>query len=130
MPDPGPNLPGWLVGSGLKPAVIFECVGATGMIDSLMMAAPQDARIVIVGLCFAQDHFYPMSGISKELNLIFSNSFTLAEYEQTLRNIGEGKLDVGPLITGKTGLSGVMLAFRDLERADTHAKILIEPWRD
>ena len=128
-PDPGPTLPGWLVGSGLKPAVIFECVGARGVIDQLMSGAPQDARIVVVGLCQEHDTIFPMSGIGKELEIIFSNSFHRHEFAETLSNIAEGRIDVDPLITGKVGLAGVERSFRDLENPDAHAKILIEPWR-
>ncbi len=130
LPDPGPTLPGWLVGSGLKPAVIFECVGGPGIIQEILNGAPQDARIVIVGLCFEEDRFQPMTGMGKEVSLIFSNSFYRREYAETLRHLAEGEIDVAPLITGKVGLDGVAHAFDELENPKNHAKILIEPWRD
>jgi threonine dehydrogenase-like Zn-dependent dehydrogenase len=130
LPDPGPTLPGWLVGSGLKPAVIFECVGGPGIIDEIMAGAPQDARIVVVGLCFDEDRFQPMSGMRKELQLVFSNSFHRHEYAQSLHHLAEGMIEAGPLVTGKVGVGGVAHAFEELEHPEHHAKILIEPWRD
>jgi len=129
LPDPGPTLPGWLVGSGLKPAVIFECVGGPGIIDEIMAGAPQDARIVIVGLCFDEDRFQPMTGIRKELSIVFSNSFNRAEFAETLRHLGDGKIDAATLVTGKVGVDGVAGAMKELESPQAHAKILIEPWR-
>ncbi|HJU10058.1 MAG TPA: alcohol dehydrogenase catalytic domain-containing protein, partial [Candidatus Binataceae bacterium] len=39
-PAKAPQLPPWLPGPALRPAVIFECVGVPGMIESVMAAAP------------------------------------------------------------------------------------------
>jgi hypothetical protein len=36
---------------------------------------------------------------------------------------------VRPLITGRIGLAEVGQAFQDLANPETHAKILVEPWR-
>jgi 2-desacetyl-2-hydroxyethyl bacteriochlorophyllide A dehydrogenase len=127
-PDPGPNLPGWLVGSPYRPAVIFECAGGPGLIDQLIAEAPQDARIVVAGLCHGPDTFHPLAAVHKEINLRFSNSYTREHFATTLRLIGEGLLDVRPMITATVGLSGVAQAFEDL-RARRQAKVLIEPWR-
>jgi threonine dehydrogenase-like Zn-dependent dehydrogenase len=129
LPDPGPTLPGWLVGSGLKPAVIFECVGGPGIIQELISGAPQDARIVVVGLRFEEDRFQPMTGMRKELQVTFSNSFHRHEFAETLHHLAEGMIDADPLVTGKVGLGGVADAFTALESPNKHAKILIEPWR-
>jgi threonine dehydrogenase-like Zn-dependent dehydrogenase len=130
LPDPGPTLPGWLVGSGLKPAVIFECVGGPKIIDEIMTGAPQDSRIIVVGLCFEEDRFQPMTGMRKELEIVFSNSFHRHEYAESLHHLADGKIDAAPLITGKVGVGGVEHAFHELEHPQHHAKILIEPWRD
>ena len=54
-----------------RPAVIFECVGVPGVIDSIMAAAPGNARIVVVGVCMERDHIEPLFGINKELNIQF-----------------------------------------------------------
>ena len=129
MPDPGPTLPGWLVGSGLKPAVIFECVGGPGIIDAIMTGAPQDARLVVVGLCFDEDRIQPMTAMRKELQIVFSNSFHRHEYAQSLNHLAQGAIDATSLITGRVGIDGVAHALDELENPQRHAKILIEPWR-
>src|SRR5271167_2648967 len=54
-PNAAPS-PGFMSDLGLKPAVIFECVGVPGVIDQIMMRAPRAARIVIVGVCMQSDH--------------------------------------------------------------------------
>src|SRR5215831_18659044 len=49
-PAKAPQLPPWLPGPALRPAVIFECVGVPGVIDSIMAVAPANARLVVVGV--------------------------------------------------------------------------------
>jgi threonine dehydrogenase-like Zn-dependent dehydrogenase len=124
-----PQLPPWVSGPALRPAVIFECVGVPGVIDQIMSSAPQGARIVVVGVCMEQDTIQPMFGINKELNLQFVLGYNREEFAATLRHIAEGALPTEPLITGKVGVEGVAQAFEDLGSPEHHAKILVEPWR-
>ena len=128
-PSKAPALPPWLPGPALRPAVIFECVGVTGVIDQLMLNAPPQARIVVVGVCMERDTFEPMFGINKELNLQFVLGYTPQEFAATLNHIAEGKVNVTPLITAKVGVEGVAQAFQDLASPERHAKIIVEPWR-
>jgi threonine dehydrogenase-like Zn-dependent dehydrogenase len=127
-PAKAPQLPPWLPGPALRPAVIFECVGVPGVIDSIMTAAPANARIVVVGVCMERDSFEPMFGINKELNLQFALAYSGEEFAQTLHNLAQGTVNGDPLITGKVGVEGVARAFEDLASPETHAKIIVEPW--
>ena len=129
-PSKAPQLPPWLPGPALRPAVIFECVGVPGVIDSIMTAAPSNARVVVVGVCMERDSFEPMFGINKELNLQFVLGYNGEEFATTLHNLAEGKINGDPLITGKVGVEGVAKAFEDLASPETHAKIMVEPWRN
>jgi threonine dehydrogenase-like Zn-dependent dehydrogenase len=129
-PAKAPKLPPWLPGPALRPAVIFECVGVPGVIDSIMTAAPANARVVVVGVCMERDSFEPMFGINKELNLQFVLGYNGEEFATTLHNLAEGKINGDPLITGKVGVEGVAKAFEDLASPETHAKIIVEPWRN
>ena len=122
-----PPLP-WMPGPARRPAVIFECVGVPGVIDSIMSAASPGARMVVVGVCMEKDSFEPMFGINKELNLQFVLGYTPAEFADTLHHLAEGKVNGDPLITGKVGVEGVAQAFQDLGSPERHAKILVEPW--
>jgi threonine dehydrogenase-like Zn-dependent dehydrogenase len=124
----GPRPP-WMTGPALRPAVIFECVGVPGVIEQIMMAAPSNARMVVVGVCMERDAFEPMFGINKELNLQFVLGYNGDEFRDTLRNIAERKINVEPLVTGKVGVEGVAGAFEELGSPERHAKILVEPWR-
>ena len=128
-PARAPQLPPWMPGPALRPAVIFECVGVPGVIETIMAAAPAQARMVVVGVCMERDHIEPLFGINKELNLQFVLGYTGEEFADTLRNLAEGKVKGDPLVTGKVGVEGVAQAFEDLASPERHAKILVEPWR-
>ncbi len=128
-PATAPKLPPWMPGPALRPAVIFECVGVPGLIESVMSGAPGNARIVVVGVCIERDHIEPVMGITKELNIQFVLAYSPEEFAATLHRLAEGSINADPLITGKVGVEGVAKAFEDLASPETHAKILVEPWR-
>ena len=117
----------WL--PALKQALIFECVGIPGVIQSIFEGAPRDARIVVVGVCMETDTSEPMLGIMKELNVQYVLGYTPAEFASSLRLLAEGKVDAAQLITGTVGLDDVAQAFNDLANPERHTKILIAPWR-
>lgn len=119
----------WTPAPARRPALIFECVGVPGMIHSVMAAAPPQARIIVVGLCMEHDRIEPAAGIMKELDLQFVLGYNGEEFAATLHNLAEGKINPEPLVTGKVGVDGVAQAFADLASPETHAKILVEPWR-
>ena len=128
-PSKAPPMAPWMPGPPMRPAVIFECVGVPGVIDSIMASAAANARIVVVGVCMEADQFQPMFGINKELNIQFVLGYTGEEFTATLSNLAEGRVNGDPLITGKVGVEGVAKAFEDLASPETHAKIMVEPWR-
>jgi threonine dehydrogenase-like Zn-dependent dehydrogenase len=113
----------------LRPSVLFECVGVPGVLDQIMRQAPLASRIVVAGVCMQRDAIWPMIGINKELNLQFVFGYQPQEFADTLRALAEGRIVVDSLVTGRVGVDGVAQAFRDLGSPETHAKILVEPWR-
>jgi threonine dehydrogenase-like Zn-dependent dehydrogenase len=115
--------------AGVRNAVIFECVGVPGLLHGIMRDAPRGARIVVAGVCMEEDRIRPIHGINKELSLQFVLGYLPDEFASTLTDIAEGRLPVAPLVTGRVGVADVPQAFEDLARPDTHAKILVEPWR-
>lgn len=107
--------------------VVFECVGAPGVLQHLIDGAPLASRIVVVGVCMTEDRFEPALAINKEIDLRFAFGYTPLEFRDTLHAIAEGWLDCAPLITGTVGLEGVEAAFGALKDPERHAKILIDP---
>ena len=126
-PEAEPAIDAWQRLDGQRPLVIFECVGVKGMLAGAMAAAPQNARIAVVGVCMEPDTIQPLVGVNKELTVQFCLGYTPEEFSGTLQRIASGELDVAPLITGEVGIAGVPAAFEALRNPDEHAKILVEP---
>jgi threonine dehydrogenase-like Zn-dependent dehydrogenase len=116
---------------GVRPKrpVIFECVGAPGILDGLIAAAPMMSRVVVVGVCMTPDTIRPAMAINKEIDLRFVVGYTPLEFRDTLHMLADGKVDPSPIVTGTVDLAGVAAAFADLAKPDKHAKILIDPSR-
>jgi threonine dehydrogenase-like Zn-dependent dehydrogenase len=112
-----------------KRCVIFECVGVPGVVQSIFEGAPQNAHVVIVGVCMETDQLKPMFASYKELTLQYVLACTPDEFAQSLALISSGKVDVGAMITGRVGLAEVAAAFNELASPNRHAKVLVEPWR-
>ena len=110
-----------------KELVVFECVGIPGMLDQVFVGAPQNARIVVVGVCLQMDHARPLIAINKELNVQYVLGYSADEFAQSLQLISDGAFDVGGLITAEVGLAGVSDAFAALRSPEQHAKILVTP---
>jgi threonine dehydrogenase-like Zn-dependent dehydrogenase len=116
-----------LLGFAPKRPVIFECVGAPGLLASVIEGAPLYSRIIAVGVCMKTDQFEPALASNKEVELRFVMAYTPVEYHDALHMIAEGKVQCAPLITGLVGLDGVESAFEALGNPEQHAKILIDP---
>ena len=113
------------IGPQPRPCVVFECVGVPGIIQRIMTDAPSRTRIVVAGVCMGSDTFEPQIGIFKEFDMTFSFGYSGDEFADTLRQLSDGKIDAGRLITGKVSVEGVAQAFDTLARAEEHAKIMI-----
>lgn len=110
-------------------AVIFECVGVPGMLQTLLDTAPPFTRIVMVGVCQEQDTIDQWIAIQKQLELRYVFGCTRDEFEETFTMIADGTLDPGLMLTSTVGLGGVADAFAALRQPDREVKVVIEPTR-
>jgi len=109
--------------------VIFECVGVPGMLDRIFLNAPQNARIIVAGVCLQQDQLRPLIAINKELSLQFVLGYSMQEFVDSLHRIADGRFDVERLVTHRIGLDDVASTFEALKTPNHHAKVMVEAWR-
>lgn len=112
---------------GTSPAVVFEAVGAPGIIDDVLRRARSGTRLVVAGVCMQPDTVHPFYAIAKEINVQFVFGYDRTEFAASLRSIAEGEVDVAPMITGEVGLPDVGAAFDEMSDPDAHCKILVTP---
>ena len=126
-PADEPSFEAWGRAAPGKPVVVFEAVGVPGMINEVLRSAPLHSRILVVGVCMGADTIIPFWAISKELNIQFALAYDPQEFNDSLKAIAEGDIDVGPVITGEVGINGVPGAFQQLADPERHCKILGVP---
>ena len=114
-------------GRSVKRPLIFECVGAPGVVDALALAAPAGTRIVVAGVCMERDHIEPLVLITKEIELRYVLGYTPEEFAASLRNLAEGATRYCDIITGVVGLEDTPAAFTRLQSDKREIKIMVTP---
>lgn len=116
-----------LTGRDLRDAIIFECVGIPGMLQSVIENAPPTAHVVIVGACVEDDRILPVIAINKQLRFDFVFAYTPSEFQQTLQALADGEIDGQAFVTGVETLTGAASAFERLGLPGADVKIIVRP---
>lgn len=114
-------------GQAGKRAIVFECVGVPGVIQSIVESVPVGTQVIVVGVCMETDKIEPFLCINKQIDFRFVLGYTASEFAATLGSIAEGKIDVRPAITDEVGLDGVAGAFAALADPEKQCKIVVRP---
>jgi (R,R)-butanediol dehydrogenase/meso-butanediol dehydrogenase/diacetyl reductase len=113
--------------AGGAPDVIFECVGAPGLLRQCIDIAPVHGRIVVVGVCRHEDAILPRIAIRKELTVQFALGYTREEFALVLDMLAAGRIDAAALVSDVIGLDALPEMFESLRRPNPRAKVLIDP---
>ena len=117
-----------LADAGLPaPSLVLECVGLPGLVDQASSVAAVDGRVVVVGVCMADDRYLPYTAMAKELDWRFAFYYCRADVDATVAAVADGSLDVAPLITGEVDLEGAADRFAALQAGSDDTKVLIRP---
>ena len=128
QPDPTADaealLAQYIDATGGPPDIIFECVGAPGLLQQCIELAPQRGQIVPVGVCEQPDTIMPMFGLFKELRIQFAIAYTRDDFETSLAMLAEGRIDIAPMVTDVVGLDDLPEAFEALRTPSHQCKVL------
>jgi 2-desacetyl-2-hydroxyethyl bacteriochlorophyllide A dehydrogenase len=111
--------------AGKGPDIIFECVGAPGIINGVMMDAPRGAKIVIAGVCQQMDQILPVIGVVKELTLQFVLGYRPADFDYVIDMIAKDRVEVAHMITDRISLDQLPDAFEALRMPTTQCKVMV-----
>ncbi len=113
-------------GEPVRPATIFDCAGAPGVLPSLIHGAPKGGHLVVVGACMQPQDIRPLWALGRELRLSFSCGYRRDEFVNALTHIANGEVDLTPLVTGTVNIDHVPEAFDLLSETDPHVKIVVK----
>lgn len=110
--------------AGGVPDVIFECVGAPGLLQQCIEMAPHRGKIIPVGVCEKPDSIMPFFGLVKELQIQFAIAYTRDDFETCVAMLGERRIDVSPMVTDVVSLDELPAAFEALRTPSHQCKVL------
>ncbi len=108
--------------------VVFEAVGAPGLIQQCVERVRFRGRIVVAGVCITPDSFHPVPAVLKEASLQFVLAYERDDFQYTVDLLAQGRIRPAAMITERIGLGGVSAAFDALERPSVEGKLLVLPW--
>jgi len=112
--------------AGKAPDIIFECVGAPGLLMAAMGEAPRGGRIVVAGVCQQPDTIMPLIGILKEIEIQFVLGYRPADFDYVIAMIASDRVDVGHMVTDIVDLDGLPPAFEALRKPSHQCKVMLE----
>lgn len=110
--------------AGGPPDVIFECVGAPGLLQQCIEMAPHRGLIIPVGVCEQPDSIMPFFALVKELQLQFAIAHTRDDFETSVAMLAQRRIDIAPMITDIVSLDELPDAFEALRTPSHQCKVL------
>jgi (R,R)-butanediol dehydrogenase / meso-butanediol dehydrogenase / diacetyl reductase len=120
--------------TGRRPSAVVECAGRPGVVDQAMLAAGDDARITVAGLCTQPDQVSHLAGLLKGLTVRYVLYYERADYDTTLQLLADDRFDPDPLITDTIDLAALPERFEALKHPSTDVpfadvKVQVDPRR-
>lgn len=108
-------------------AVVFECVGAAGLIQKLVESADMGTRIYCAGGWYTGDMLNITDATRQGVTIQFGGGPHPQDWYGTLDNIASGSLDPMPSVGATITLDGVPDALELARRSDGPPRIMVHP---
>lgn len=112
---------------GGSPEVVFECVGAQGMLSKAIMHAAPFGRIVSLGFCTSPDPVIPAMGSYKCVALQFAVGYSMKEFLYIADQMDKGHADPKAIITRDIPLAELPATIDLLRRPNNETKVHVCP---
>jgi threonine dehydrogenase-like Zn-dependent dehydrogenase len=110
-----------------KPAVVFECVGAPGLLQQIVDSCQMWTRIYAAGGWYTGDTLDCTAATHKGVTIQFGGGPHPEDWYGTLDAICEGRLDPLPSVGKIIGLDGVPEALEQARRSEGPPRIVVHP---
>ncbi len=109
------------------PAVVFECVGAAGMIERIVDSCEMWTRVFAAGGWYTGDSLDCTAATHKGVTIQFGGGPHPEDWYGTLDAVCEGRLDPLPSVGEVIGLDGVPEALDRVRKAQGPPRIVVHP---
>ena len=111
----------------VTPAVVFECVGAAGLLQQIVESCPMGSRILAAGGWYTGDTLNVTSATKQGVQIQFGGGPSGEAWYGTLDAVLTGRLDPRPSIGMVVGLDGVPEAVALARSAQGPPRIIVHP---
>ncbi len=115
---------------GGPPDVVFECVGAQGILAQAIDLCTRRGTVVLMGLCWSADSYVPGLQVSKEVRIQPSAFYSKKEFQVAIDAFHAGNLEPRSMITDRISLAQLPDAFEALRERTTQCKVMVDSWAD
>jgi (R,R)-butanediol dehydrogenase/meso-butanediol dehydrogenase/diacetyl reductase len=110
-----------------QPQVVFECVGAEGMLAKAIAHTAPFGKVVSLGFCTAPDPLIPAVGSYKCASIQFAVGYSMKEFVYIADQMDKGHCDPKAIITNDIGLADMPAMFAALRAPNTETKVHVHP---
>lgn len=107
--------------------VIFECVGAPGIVDRIVADCPHNSLVCCAGGHYTEDTLAIAPATRKGIRLQFGGAPGFEDWYDTLAAVCDGSLDPRPSIGMTIGLDEVPEALAMARKAQGPPRIIVKP---
>jgi (R,R)-butanediol dehydrogenase/meso-butanediol dehydrogenase/diacetyl reductase len=108
---------------GGAPEIVFECVGAEGMLSKAVTHADQFGRIVSLGFCTAPDQIIPGIASYKCVSMQFAVGYSMKEFLYIAGQMDKGHVDPKTIITNEISLEDLPAMVTALRGPNDETKV-------
>jgi threonine dehydrogenase-like Zn-dependent dehydrogenase len=110
---------------GGPPDIVFECVGAPGLIGQAIQHVRRFGKVVSLGFCTAPDALIPALAAFKAVQMSFPVGYGLREFEYVADTMLSGKIDPKAIISSIIPLAELPSVFEGLRGPNTETKVQV-----
>ena len=99
------------------------------MLNEIIHSLGFGARVVVGGFCLEPEEIYVPSAQMRRLKIHFAAGEEQQDLDLALRSIADGRIDVGPWIGARIGLTGVGNALDEMKTPAAPVRTVVDPRR-
>ena len=108
---------------GGSPQIVFECVGAEGMLGKSVMHVAQFGKIVSLGFCTTPDPLIPGMASYKCASIQFAVGYGMKEFLYIADRMDKGHVDPKTIVTSEVSLAALPEMMARLRGANDETKV-------
>jgi threonine dehydrogenase-like Zn-dependent dehydrogenase len=112
---------------GGPPRIVFECVGAEGILAKAIAHVAPFGKVVSLGFCTSPDAVIPAAAAFKCASIQFAVGYTMEDFIYVAEQMNKGHCDPRAIISGEIPLSGLPDMFDALRGPNDHTKVHVHP---